>query len=119
MRTIDTVDYTDGTPLTVTVADHATGFLVIRQARKTWRCEASDREQHPVGCSKCIGKGRNYLEYLGEAAAYESGKRYCRRCGVHTWKNYLDIVRGETPPAPDPAAAALQRLGQEIGRAFG
>jgi hypothetical protein len=36
----------------------------------------------------CLGEipaGSAYLEYLGDAAAYESGSRYCQRCGIAVW----------------------------------
>lgn len=37
------------------------------------------------GCLGDIAPGDRYVEYLGEALAYQSGTRYCRVCGSLTW----------------------------------
>lgn len=36
-------------------------------------------------CTGDIAPGDAYVEYLGEAGAYQSGTRYCAACGVKTW----------------------------------
>jgi hypothetical protein len=37
------------------------------------------------GCRGDIQPGQRYVEYLGDAAAYESGHRYCLPCGTAVW----------------------------------
>lgn len=133
-RELRSVDHRDGTPLTATVPTWREGAgLVIRRARRYWPCQARpgltgfDTQNRPYTtpgersplCLGTIEPGTLYLEYLGESAAYESGKRYCRHCAVHAWADYLTITRGETPPPRPPAEqAALDRLAGELTRAL-
>lgn len=51
--------------------------LVVRIARKPWTCEA---HEHHVDCGLDIRPGMAYVEYIGEAAAYQSGTRYSLVC---------------------------------------
>lgn len=66
--------------------------VVIRTARKAHRCAC--RRFHvmadpprwyvekPHLCHGPISPGQTYVEYFGEAGAYESGTRYCLTCAV-------------------------------------
>jgi hypothetical protein len=38
-----------------------------------------------AGCRGDIHPGDRYIEYLGDAGAYQSGERYCLPCGISTW----------------------------------
>lgn len=66
---------------------------VYRKARKEWHCQCpgnghrSCPHTRPDGpmCLQTIQPGDQYVEYFGEAAAYQSGLRYCLPCGVDTW----------------------------------
>ena len=66
---------------------------IWRMARKDWRCTCADvarrnGKRNPNYRSTCLGdipKGTRYFEYLGEAAAYESGDRYCSSCALAVW----------------------------------
>jgi len=40
---------------------------------------------HRPNCLGEIPAGTAYLEYLGEAAAWQFGSRYCQRCGIAVW----------------------------------
>lgn len=63
---------------------------VYRTARKPWSCECPGNGRRPCphgdDCAERINPGDRYVEYLGEAAAYGSGTRYCLPCGVATWR---------------------------------
>ena len=60
------------------------GYLLVRRAAKKRRCfvadffarSGSEKWRPAEGCTPVIDKGDIYLEYLGEAAAYESGTRF-------------------------------------------
>ena len=36
-------------------------------------------------CARYIAPGERYVEYVGEAAPYQSGTRYCARCAEAVW----------------------------------
>lgn len=59
--------------------------LILRVARKQWACEGDGRHeapQHAPGCSLTIFAGEHYVEYVGEAAAYQSGSRHSPECAA-------------------------------------
>jgi hypothetical protein len=70
---------------------------VYRTARQPWRCQCDgscgELTRDPAnrtwcGNPACLGvivPGDRYVEYLGEAEPYRSGRRYCRPCGVAAW----------------------------------
>jgi len=61
---------------------------VPRRARKAWACECpgNGHQNCPhAGCHQTILAGDDYVEYLGSAAAYSSGTRYCIVCGLAVW----------------------------------
>ena len=74
------------------------GYLLVRRAAKKRRCfvadffarSGSEKWRPAEGCTPVIDKGDIYLEYLGEAAAYESGTRYCAACALKHWP--ADVV---------------------------
>jgi hypothetical protein len=41
--------------------------------------------RYRADCLKVIPAGTAYLEYLAESASYETGERYCQRCGLAVW----------------------------------
>ncbi|MEQ7008382.1 hypothetical protein ABN028_19595 [Actinopolymorpha sp. B17G11] len=50
--------------------------------------EAVPNPNHRANVMQCTGDilpGDRYIEYLGEAAAYQSGTRYCLPCGIAAW----------------------------------
>lgn len=61
---------------------------IIRTARKAWRCDCHSIAHHGLNdkgdfgrfCENVIQPGDSYPEYLGESAAFQSGKRYCPDC---------------------------------------
>lgn len=65
------------------------GAVIIRTAARAHSCSCHLREHHHAGprsgtganfCDRLIRRGEVYPEYLGEAPAYQSGKRYCPDC---------------------------------------
>jgi hypothetical protein len=61
---------------------------LYRRARKEWGCQCPGNGHHNcphVLCQQTIKPGDEYVEYIGEASAYQSGKRYCLPCGVESW----------------------------------
>ena len=63
--------------------------FVVRRAAKSWQCASL--------CGVTINPGDRYLEYLGEAPAYQSGSRYCAICAVDVWgmdaAHFYDPIR--------------------------
>ena len=63
---------------------------VPRTARKKWLCQCPGNGHqncpHTIECNQTIRPGERYIEYLGEAAPYASGTRYCLPCGELTWE---------------------------------
>jgi len=57
---------------------------IIRTARKPWRCDgdgaAKSHRKHSEFCCHTIQAHERYVEYVGEAAPYESGYRVCWDC---------------------------------------
>ncbi|HEU4423687.1 MAG TPA: hypothetical protein VFR67_14245 [Pilimelia sp.] len=65
------------------------GVAVYRTARRGWQCQCpgNGHENCQHGdCAEQIPAGARYVEYLGDAPAYKSGLRYCRPCGIATWR---------------------------------
>lgn len=61
---------------------------VQRTARKAWPCQCpgnGHRNCTHDDCAQEIRPGDRYVEYVGEAAPYQSGTRYCQPCGVAEW----------------------------------
>lgn len=65
-------------------------LLVIRVARKAHECcnrhgptSRWNGEPVPESHTDTILPGEVYVEYVGEAAAYQAGTRYCRGCAEH------------------------------------
>lgn len=52
------------------------------EARPIVNPQASSRS---ADCRGDIAPGDQYIEYLGESMAWESGARYCLPCGLATW----------------------------------
>lgn len=55
--------------------------------------ELRRNRNYPDRAPDCLGDipvGTAYVEYLGEAGAYQSGSRYCQRCGVKVWGKRAD-----------------------------
>lgn len=67
---------------------------IVRRARREWSCECEchgrggQRAEPHEGCTQTIPAGTQYVEYVGEAAAYQSGWRLCGTCAVITWGDY-------------------------------
>jgi hypothetical protein len=77
---------TDRALLSARIAHLATGKLVVRTARKTWRCVSSSGAEAQPSCPGTeIRPGELYVEYLGDAPAYGSGSRYHPGCAIATW----------------------------------
>lgn len=68
------------------------GSVMIRTARKTWTCSGNggrgEYAGHAEDCTPQIAPGAMYAEYLGDAAAYESGSRHCLACAL--FFGYID-----------------------------
>lgn len=83
--------------LTLTPDAEREALLIIRTARKDHSCfvarfyERSGSENWipAEGCTPIIVKGSRYVEYIGEAAAFESGHRYCAACALKHWPNHF------------------------------
>ncbi len=66
---------------------------VMRTARKAHLCVCLHPEYRsgtPNGnyrpdCLGTIQPGDRYVEYMANAAGYESGDRYCWKCGTAVW----------------------------------
>jgi len=60
---------------------------LYRTARKPWTCQCpGGRKPCPHDdCARTIAPGDRYVEVTSEAAAYESGFRYCLPCGIATY----------------------------------
>jgi hypothetical protein len=71
--------------------------------------------RYRADCLKVIPAGTAYLEYLAESASYESGERYCQRCGLAVW---IERPGARLPGAPRRAAAdpAASREGEGYAR---
>lgn len=52
-------------------------------------------------CRGDIAPGDQYVEYLGESAAWQSGTRYCLPCGLATW------AKGDAQPRTDSLRTLL------------
>lgn len=69
-----------------TTYTHAFGERqTVRTARKEWECAGDGKAHHPNHASACprvIHPGEDYLEYLGDAPAYQSGTRHSLACAV-------------------------------------
>lgn len=85
--------------------------LIVRRARKEWRCQCRHMKEHPQTFSVCLGQiapGDTYIESLEYAGAYESGDRLCVPCALRTWgeAGYLIDDDDEGKPvaysAPEP-----------------
>jgi hypothetical protein len=75
---------------TVPAVQLDSSVALYRKARKTWLCQCpgNGHQNCPhIMCQQTIQPGTDYVEYLGEAAAYQSGQRYCLACGVATWRD--------------------------------
>jgi hypothetical protein len=63
---------------------------ILRTARKRWPCAGNGarKPEHSPRCEHVIPAGLPYIEYVGEATAYESGTRHTLDCAVHFgyWK---------------------------------
>jgi hypothetical protein len=69
----------------------ADGALVVRTARKDWRCEG-DGAAHPRysrGCWREIRQGFRYLEVLWTAPAFASGTRVCEACAREFYADWV------------------------------
>lgn len=57
---------------------------ILRRARKTWRCagDGAATPEHAEHCDGVIAAGEQYVEYVGEAHAYQSGSRHSIGCAV-------------------------------------
>lgn len=62
--------------------EEPTGWAVRYEVTPRTNPNAASRSPE---CAGDIKPGDRYVEYLGEAAAYESGHRYCWPCGLQTW----------------------------------
>lgn len=73
--------------------------VILRVARKRWSCEG-DGARRPARAEDCpgtIAPGDRYVEYLGEAAAYQSGSRHCRACA----ETFGLVPLDPAPPVPE------------------
>lgn len=59
--------------------------VIVRTARKTHQCEGdgSASHRHADDCPRVIYPGVRYVEYVGEAAAFQSGSRHSMTCALH------------------------------------
>jgi hypothetical protein len=57
---------------------------LVRRARKRYDCVGSGGAdpKHAEGCPRVIEPGDEYVEYFGEAPAYQSGSRHTLACGM-------------------------------------
>jgi hypothetical protein len=57
---------------------------IIRTARKTYQCagDGSASHRHADDCPRIIVPGVRHIEYVGEAAAYQSGSRHSMACAL-------------------------------------
>lgn len=56
------------------------GSVIIRRARKDWRCQGGHNGIKRTRCDEPIPKNTLYIEYIGETPLYESGTRYHPTC---------------------------------------
>lgn len=59
--------------------------LAATGAYRNVTIEAVPNPNYRDGCVGDIAPGDRYIEYVGEAAAWESGSRYCLPCGEAVW----------------------------------
>ena len=56
----------------------------LRRARLNWKCAGNgacgDARKHAKGCDGWIVEGQQYVEYVGEVAAFQSGSRHSMKC---------------------------------------
>ena len=72
-----------GTPTNLNAGTgEPTGWAARFEVEPVLNPNARDRAED---CAGDIKPGDRYVEYLGEAAAYESGHRYCWPCGLKIW----------------------------------
>lgn len=57
-------------------ADHPNDAITLVEHRNP---------EYRSDCLVEIAVGDEYIEYLGDSAMWESGSRYCARCGVAVW----------------------------------
>jgi hypothetical protein len=82
-----------------------TSVALYRVARKRWACNCpgNGHENCPHDdCAQEIAPGERYVEYLGEAPAYQSGSRY--RAGSAPGRR----------PTPDNARTAPGRMDETV-----
>jgi hypothetical protein len=75
----------------------------VRQIADVCSVEVHERlnRNYPSKAPDCRGDIRRadrYVEYLGDAGAYESGERYCLPCGITT-RTARDVAQDTPRPA--------------------
>lgn len=75
--------------MTLTLTPRAQDLMVLRTTRKghccaTWHDCVRDWDHGPLPPEHTpeIAPRNQYVEYLGESAAYASGQRYCAACAI-------------------------------------
>lgn len=90
---------------------------LFRTARKQHRCDSFELAERPapggprterVSCPTPILVGEQYVEYLGESAAFQSGQRYHRDCA----KRGGVLIEGGSPPLSHRPGCRLPYLEQ-------
>ena len=78
--------------LTAQVAGQFLGAVIVRTARKSWTCTTTRDGRNPrhPDCTTAIKPGDLHIEYVGNAAACESGTRYCIPCGLLSFGDETD-----------------------------
>jgi hypothetical protein len=66
-------------------AEFKRGKLADQYPAATVKVEPVPNPEYQDGCQGVIKPGDVHIEYLGEAPAYQSGTRYCQRCGIKAW----------------------------------
>lgn len=103
--------------------------LVVRTARKRWRCICADPHRGRVntgyanpnyrpGCIGDILPGDLYVEYTGEADPFSHGSAYCVPCAVGAWPDDVTAAAGAVDAAIQTALerATLKALDRERAR---
>lgn len=75
--------------------DELLSECIRRKARQPWVCTGSggNPPRFADRCVGIIGAGQRYVEYVGGAAAYQSGSRHCLACAAEF---YTDGEEGRT-----------------------